>query len=384
MRSDFGGKKRSLADNISKIHSFTRSHRQPSRLIVLLQTHADPSDGGLVYGSGKTLSLDLFLSTGLKGISLSNRTYFSNTVLFLNVCGGFLEHNSSAIDSAARSFGFRTIVALTGQSVDGLLASKSLFYTVLDHHVIGKETVLRALERSASIDLLSMTSVRVWTEGVSYILQGAALRTRPNGAVLHCGQCSQALVFKRTLSPSSALYRCRSGIPHPAGLSKSFVLPLVGNDDAVKVTGSLNFPCRYVIKVVNHDAPAPGLVEQVLPGPAPPRPPKQLKESKEDAMRRRMNAFNNRQVPLPTCSEQALPGSAPPRPLKRQHSVEKSEEDAMRQRMEAFNSRHVSAAGTMGGARAGSEMRQGWEDSEETKMAERWDAFRKHQDCRQV
>jgi hypothetical protein len=54
--NDIANEKRALGQNMEKIAAFTR-RQTTCRFIFLLQTHADPSHGGLHYATEKTTDI---------------------------------------------------------------------------------------------------------------------------------------------------------------------------------------------------------------------------------------------------------------------------------------------------------------------------------------
>jgi hypothetical protein len=85
---------------------------------------------------------------------------------------------------SSTELGFKSIYCLSGTKVNPNLVVSSLFYNVLDFHVVGNESPQSALERSASPSLLSHTSLILWVNGALFCLRGAALRYRPNGEMI--------------------------------------------------------------------------------------------------------------------------------------------------------------------------------------------------------
>jgi hypothetical protein len=142
------------------------------------------------------------------------------------------------------TFGFRTVAALGGRSVDPLLAAKSLFYNIIEFHLIGNEGLDKVFERCATTDLLSNTPLIGWSDGTTFKLCGAALRYRPNGTPILCAECQNPGDFVKFAERSQLVrFRCRNVLHGPL----YWCVSLLQSDDCRKVVGGLNARCRYIL-----------------------------------------------------------------------------------------------------------------------------------------
>ncbi|PPQ78670.1 hypothetical protein CVT26_005504 [Gymnopilus dilepis] len=216
--------------------------RTNCRFVLLLQTHADPISGDLLFGPNKVTSLDMIL----RQLLTLPPTGCGNSILLLNSCGGFIKHNKDKLPHIATEFGFNAIFGLTGHSVDPLLVSKSLFYNIIDLHLVGGESLQKVLQRSANTELLSHTSITAYIQGSVYTLVGASLRHRPNGVPICCPQCEQPASFvSLSCNNTIAKFRCRQLFHDPHSSPRHWKETLLLSDDT-RVVGELN-GCRYIM-----------------------------------------------------------------------------------------------------------------------------------------
>ncbi|KAF8718441.1 hypothetical protein AX14_011835, partial [Amanita brunnescens Koide BX004] len=234
--------KKSLSENQKNILSFSKKWGSNCRFILLLQTHAE-SNGGLLYGPKKSTDLLAILTYVLEGLTLHD---FSNSVLFINACGSLVESYEMQLSKAATNYGFKSVFAPTGTSVDPLLVATNLFYNVIDFHIIGNESTRKSLERSACVPLLSIASVMMWSSGRLYRLCGASLRFRPNGTPVFCPTCGRcADYFKLLKDGKTVIFRCKSGL-HP-GNNTRFAIALLQPNDKIAIVGGAQARCRYIV-----------------------------------------------------------------------------------------------------------------------------------------
>ncbi|RDB23072.1 hypothetical protein Hypma_009872 [Hypsizygus marmoreus] len=245
--TDLAAVRKILKKNLAAMRQFMKFG--PTRLVVLLQAHADPTHGDLIYADKRATNLQTFIKEAFKDLSFKDHTAFPNSLLFLNACGTFIQSNPGALESAVEMFGFQTLIAFSGRSVDVMLTTKTTVYDMIDFHVVGREPVLKALERSAGTALLSNTSVVCWTAGEMYLLVGASFRDQPNGIILACPHCSDLLKYvamddKNTLG----VYRCW-GTSHPSGHDRAFEVEILQPNSTRKIGGDLGRQgrCRYII-----------------------------------------------------------------------------------------------------------------------------------------
>ena len=136
------------------------------------------------------------------------------------------------------------MAALGGRSVDPLLAAKSLFYNIIEFHLIGNEGLDKVLERCATTDVLSNTSLIGWTDGVTFKLCGASLRFRPNGTPIRCAVCEDAGHYVRFAERSQSVrFKCCNVLHGPLYWKVS----LLQSDGCRKVVGGRDARCRYIL-----------------------------------------------------------------------------------------------------------------------------------------
>lgn len=129
-----------------------------------------------------------------------------------------------------------------GHGVDSLMVAKTMISSVFDFHVAGNESALNAVERGISLDLLTNTSLFVWTEAKTFIILGAAIRYKPNGTIPLCPQCNETATFFKTKNPSIVIFRCKNPTDHAR--ERSFEVPLLQEDDKRRVVSK---GCRYIV-----------------------------------------------------------------------------------------------------------------------------------------
>jgi len=221
------------------------------RLILLLQTHSDPSSGLLHFADQKATTIDAILEYIFKTLRFHQ---LSNSVLLLSSCGYFGQKHLNSLRSAVSAFGFNSCFSFTGHALDPLLVAVTLYYNILDFHIIGNESPRMALERSACSSLLSNTSVVLLDGENGWLLSGAAIRYRPNGEYVSCTACCQPFSFKK-LAPDgqAAVFRCRQ-VEHPNNVPRYQKIPLLQSDHSRTVVGGLNDRCRYILTRIFPDA----------------------------------------------------------------------------------------------------------------------------------
>lgn len=144
------------------------------------------------------------------------------------------------------AFGFDSSLSFTGYALDPLLIAVALYYHVFDFHVMGNETLLKALERSVCVSLLTNTSVVLLRGDDAVLLCGAAIRYRPNGRYVSCDTCHQPVGYRKMIRDGrTALYKCPE-IEHK-GKSRYRAVPLLQSDGMTTVVGGLRERCRYII-----------------------------------------------------------------------------------------------------------------------------------------
>jgi hypothetical protein len=145
--------------------------------------------------------------------------------------------------------GFKTSLSFTGRSLDPLLVAVTLYYNILDFHIVGNELARKAVERSACCSLLSNTSVIVLNRQDSFSLCGASIRYRPNGEHIYCSACTPSQLagyHKKKDGGRAVIYKCRND-DHPKAIKRCQVVHLFESDETRVVVGGFKARCRYIV-----------------------------------------------------------------------------------------------------------------------------------------
>jgi hypothetical protein len=159
---------------------------------------------------------------------------------FQTVVGG---HEAQSCYS--NTIGFQTAICFTGRSLDPLLVAATLYYNVLDFHIIGTEPIRKAVERSACCSLLFNTSLIILNSDDSFSLCNASIRFRPNGELICCSACAQPSEYYKQ-AHGTVIFRCRNDA-HPKTINRCQDVRLLQSDEARVVVGSSRAPCRYIV-----------------------------------------------------------------------------------------------------------------------------------------
>ncbi|KAF9521366.1 hypothetical protein CPB83DRAFT_900810 [Crepidotus variabilis] len=192
----------------TQMQTFVKKHPH-CRLVFLLQTHADPASGNLIYGPKKGAPAEAVLDILFPGRFLPSLK-LSKSTLLLNTCGGFVAFNPRGLSEIGNLKSFDAAFAPDGPNIDPLLVARALFYPIVDFYVMGQEPVAKVLKRCAQVELLSHAAALAWNRGSLYRLQGAPLRHRPNGTPIRCSICSQPGDYHTFIKETGqVVFRCR-------------------------------------------------------------------------------------------------------------------------------------------------------------------------------
>ncbi|KAG2048613.1 hypothetical protein BDR06DRAFT_895288, partial [Suillus hirtellus] len=147
-----------------------------SHLIIVINTHANPEDSGLLYGSGKFTSLDMILS---HIFDLSVIKHYGKSFLFLVTCGGFVKYALEEMRSSCQWFS--SAIAFGADSVDPLLVSTQFLFTLMDFHIFGCELFDLAVHCAFKKEVTFHTSVYVANQSQIGHLVECTWRWWPNG-----------------------------------------------------------------------------------------------------------------------------------------------------------------------------------------------------------
>ncbi|KAH9856398.1 hypothetical protein C2E23DRAFT_722272 [Lenzites betulinus] len=191
-------------------------------IVIVLNTHADAEDGGLVYSPNSTASLDAILKHVYGTIA---PIHTAKSMLFLLCCGGLVRHAPTEIRRASEQFG--AVFAFDAPTLDPILASNHFVTTIMEFSIFGEDSVWQALRRSAKPDVLFHTSVYAGIGGTIYRLCSAPLRRRPNGEDIRC--CGQMAKYVKS-SCDRVLYRCCQPAHWGSRFFRVALLPEVENE----------------------------------------------------------------------------------------------------------------------------------------------------------
>ncbi|KAI1785682.1 hypothetical protein LXA43DRAFT_899252 [Ganoderma leucocontextum] len=188
----------------TKLATFVNARQSNSvNLVMMLNTHARPSDGGLLYKPEKVATLDAMLDTICHGILFSS---LRQSMLFIPCCGGLVKHALREIANANDRFG--SVFAFGAPSLDPVLISNQFIANILYLSIFGREKVIHAFYRAATVPVLHHTPVFVAINKCVYRIRIAHLRSRPNGEELRC--CNQTPQFRKVEKGHTVLYRCQA------------------------------------------------------------------------------------------------------------------------------------------------------------------------------
>ncbi|KAG2112200.1 hypothetical protein BD769DRAFT_1364631, partial [Suillus cothurnatus] len=216
-----------------------------SRLIIIVNTHANPEDGGLLYGSGKFASLDAILSHVL---DLSVIKSYGRSFLFLVTCGGFVKYALEELRASCQWFS--SVIAFGADNVDPLLVSTQFLFTLMDFHIFGCEPFDLAVHRAFKREVAFHTSVYIANQSQVGRLVECAWRRRPNGVdVRCCNKLAKYVANRPRKGKDVAIFRCQEKT-HPEGVTRiQRIEPLLDADGVRKIYGKRG-DFRYMFEFV--------------------------------------------------------------------------------------------------------------------------------------
>ncbi|KZT07152.1 uncharacterized protein LAESUDRAFT_651726 [Laetiporus sulphureus 93-53] len=215
-----------------------------SMLVLIINTHASPANGGLLYDPKKVMSLQVILDYVCPQEVYSK---FTTRVLFIVCCGGFVQHSLHELKESSALFS--TVFAFDAPSLDPITISNHFISTVLDFHVFGREHVSKALERALKPEVLSHTSVYAGWDGQLRRISDAAWRRRPNGVDIRC--CGQAAKYISTVTGNDFItFHCQQS--QHKGARTFRVRALKDNKPYQYFVGHRGKP-RYMVSIVHRE-----------------------------------------------------------------------------------------------------------------------------------
>ncbi|KAI0352072.1 hypothetical protein OH77DRAFT_1498132 [Trametes cingulata] len=203
-----------------RIMQFVKSHHIDVELVVVINTHADPRGGGLLYAPGAVTTLDSIIQHIFGEFGFLS---FRQSVLFLLCCGGLIKQAASEVRRASEKF--QTVFAFGARMLDPIATSCHFIATVLDFYVIGRDTLLYSLQRAAKPEVLVHTSVYVCLSGAKILrMRWACLRRCPNGYEIRC--CEQEPKYMQALR-NRIKYRCTESVHQGPRTITVYLLPAV-------------------------------------------------------------------------------------------------------------------------------------------------------------
>ncbi|KAI0685040.1 hypothetical protein C8T65DRAFT_592892 [Cerioporus squamosus] len=202
------------------LEDFTRSRM--CDFVLVINTHASPNDGGLLYGKRKTTSLEVIVShiLGEFGSPAAMASRFRRTMLVVLSCGGFVQHSLSEMRSMSRSF--TAVLAFGAAVLDPILVMGQFVTSTVDYYVMGQEELWTAIYRSLKQEIMQHTSIYVGCGSTIHKIVDASWRRRPNGEDVRC--CQQAAKYIKTDRSGRITFRCRE--PEHQGTRTFRVEPL--------------------------------------------------------------------------------------------------------------------------------------------------------------
>ncbi|RPD52217.1 hypothetical protein L227DRAFT_515173 [Lentinus tigrinus ALCF2SS1-6] len=182
------------------------SHSRQSDLIMVINTHASPDDGGLLYGNKKSTSLVSFVDhlLGDLGSPSTMASRFSRSMLVVLCCGGFVQHSLS--EMRAMSQRFTAVLAFGAHVLDPIFIMGQFVTSVVDYHIFGQESVWTAIYRALRQDIVSHTPIYVGHRGDVQRIVDASWRRKPNGDDVRC--CHQMAKYVGTDRSGRITFRC--------------------------------------------------------------------------------------------------------------------------------------------------------------------------------
>ncbi|RPD65570.1 hypothetical protein L227DRAFT_493643 [Lentinus tigrinus ALCF2SS1-6] len=217
---------------------FTSS--RPANLVVVINTHADPMDGGLLYGHNKTTSLDS-VCDHMFGHRFPFH-HFKKSVLFVVCCGGLAKHGLTEIQRASTKFD--VVFAFGASMLDPILAISQFATSIVDFYIIGQEDLWRAIPLSLKQEIMKHTSIYVGSNGQVQRACDASWRRRPNGEDVRC--CRQVAKYMGTDRSGRIKFRCC--VPTHHGSRTFFVTPFPSVSGVRRFLGRRGGP-RYMVSL---------------------------------------------------------------------------------------------------------------------------------------
>ncbi|KAI1782475.1 hypothetical protein LXA43DRAFT_977548 [Ganoderma leucocontextum] len=173
-------------------------------LILVVNTHASPHDGGLLYGDKKTTGLETIINH-IVG-EQSPASHFRKTALFLLCCGGFAQHSLSELRDASKHFS--AVFAFGAPILDPVLIMSQFVTSVVDYFVMGQEDLWSTIRYSVKQEVIKHTSIFVGQGGDIFKVCDASWRSRPNGEEVRC--CQHPAKYHGTDGGGKIKFRCRA------------------------------------------------------------------------------------------------------------------------------------------------------------------------------
>ncbi|KAI0716937.1 hypothetical protein C8Q76DRAFT_616816 [Earliella scabrosa] len=189
-----------------------------SDVIVVINTHASPQDGGLLYGAKKTTSLEAIINRVL-GDDFPTST-LRRSVLFILCCGGFVQHSLGELRAMSKRFS--AVFAFGAPILDPILVTSQFVTSIVDYYIFGQESLLTATMRALKQEVMKHTTVYIGSEGAVKRVVDAPWRRKPNGIEIRC--CQQVPKYMGTDRNGQIKFRCR--VPSHTGRRTFRVEPL--------------------------------------------------------------------------------------------------------------------------------------------------------------
>ncbi|RPD63609.1 hypothetical protein L227DRAFT_496659, partial [Lentinus tigrinus ALCF2SS1-6] len=232
------------ADRLA-LEQFSQSRR--CDFVLVVNTHASPQDGGLLYGSRKSTSLDAVVDH-LLGNKLGNpvtmEPQFRRSILVVMCCGGFIRHSMNEMRAMSRRF--TTVLAFGADVLDPIFIMGQFVTSVLDYHIFGQESIWTAIYRALKQDIVAHTSIYVGQAGEIQEIVDASWRRKPNGEDVRC--CQQLAKYVKTERNGLIKFRCCQ--PAHVGTRTFRIAPMAAVTGVRRFLGGRS-GTRYMISYVS-------------------------------------------------------------------------------------------------------------------------------------
>jgi len=201
------------------VKAFVISKLGNVRLLLVITTHASLSDGGLSFSTRETTTINEVVRHVLRTIQVKS---FTNSVLIVNTCGGFMNHSLTDFQNMSKSFS--SVLASGGGSVDPLQVATRGIQTLVQYHIFRDEPVMDAARRMAQ-SLATECHTFLSTKQKTWQFTNAHPERRPAGRRVTCLAPLCQMSPRRTSTHSThTVFRCRHSPEIEGGQNQTILL----------------------------------------------------------------------------------------------------------------------------------------------------------------